>query len=174
MKRLCLPLASALASLVAATALGQAPGAQPPNPKPPNPMPPAPAAAPVAAGAPASLIAWSGVTADAFVAAHRTGKPILVYVTAEKCAFCRKMEKETWSDPQVAKMVEAGFVPLKLHADTHPDEIASLRIRAFPATVLVSPQGKPLAGRIGFVDPAKLVELLQPEVAATTIRQPAL
>jgi uncharacterized protein YyaL (SSP411 family) len=161
-----LTLASAFASLVGADALAQSPG-----PTPPNPVPPAAFAADVSE----SRIAWGGVTADAFVAAHRTGKPILVYVTAEKCAFCRKMERETWSDPQVAKLVEAGYVPLKLHADTHPDEIATLRIRAFPATVLVSPQGKPFAGRVGYVESAKLVELLQPEVAAApAIRQPAL
>ena len=127
------------------------------------------------AGTPASAIPWSAVTADAFIDSHRTGKPILVYVTAEKCAFCRKMEKETWSDPRVAQAVRAGFVPLKLHADTHPEEIATLKIRAFPATVLVTPQGKPFAGRVGFVDSAKLVEMLQPEVAAAApLRQPAL
>ena len=170
MKRPCLPLATALASLVAANALAQSPDDRPPNPGPPHPP-----ARYAATAAPESRIPWSDVTADAFVAAHRTGKPILVYVTAEKCAFCRKMERETWSDPRVAKLVEAGYVPLKLHADTHPDEIATLRIRAFPATVLVSPQGKPFAGRVGYVEPAKLVEMLQPEVAAAApLRQPAL
>lgn len=155
MKRYCLPLTAALASLVAASIVSVS-QAQAPD-------------------ATQSLIPWSAVTADAFVASHRTGKPILVYVTAEKCAFCRKMERETWSDPAIAKMVEAGFVPLKLHADTHPNEIATLKIRAFPATVLVTPQGKPFAGRVGFVDSAKLVEMLQPAVAAApAIRQPAL
>jgi uncharacterized protein YyaL (SSP411 family) len=153
LKRYRLPLAAALASLVVASIVSVS-QAQAPD---------------------AAQIPWSAVTADAFVAAHRTGKPILVYVTAEKCAFCRKMERETWSDPAIAKMVEAGFVPLKLHADTHPNEIATLKIRAFPATVLVTPQGKPFAGRVGFVDSAKLVEMLQPAVAAApAIRQPAL
>ncbi|TWT99872.1 Thioredoxin [Botrimarina colliarenosi] len=117
-------------------------------------------------------IAWVDGTADAFVAARQTGRPILVYVTAEQCGFCRKMERETWSDPAVAELVAAGFVPLKLNADHHPDEVAALRIKAYPTTVLVSPQGKPFAGRAGFLGPEKLAELLQPAVATNEIRQP--
>ena len=101
MKRYRSPFATAFASLVAVS-LAAVACAQTPT------------------TATASSIPWSDVTGDAFAASHRTGKPILVYVTAEKCAFCRKMEKETWSDPRVAQADRTGFVPLKLHADTHP------------------------------------------------------
>lgn len=158
MIRLRLPLCAALAALSAAVASADWP-----------PIEERPAAKPTENG-----IAWGEVTADAFVAAQRTGKPILVYVTAEKCTFCRKMERETWSDPAVARLVGEGFVPLKLHPDSHPDEVAALKIKAYPTTVLVTPQGKPFAGRVGFVEPEKLTELLQPAVASASIRQPAL
>lgn len=121
------------------------------------------------AEAPPADISWGEATGDAFVEARRTGRPILVYVTSERCTFCRKMERETWSDPEVAQLVSAEFVPLKLRPDTHPEEVATLRVRAFPTTVLVAPDGRPLAARTGYLQSAKLVELLRPALAAAPV-----
>ncbi|MEQ8847065.1 thioredoxin family protein [Botrimarina sp.] len=108
-------------------------------------------------------IRWVETPADALAAAKRSGKPILAYVTSAHCGYCRKMERETWASPAVARLVDERFVALRLHSDQHPEEVAALRVRAFPTTVVITPEGKAFAGRAGFVEAAQLAEqLLRP------------
>lgn len=115
-------------------------------------------------------IPWVETPADALAAAKATGKPILAYVTSAHCGFCRKMERETWAQPQLARLIGDAFVPLKLHSDQHPEEVAALRVRAFPTTVLITADGKAFAGRAGFVEAKQLTEeLLRPALESQTV-----
>ena len=110
----------------------------------------------------ADSIAWIDDPAEALAEAARTGKPIVAYVTSAHCGYCRKMERETWSEPAVGSLVTERFVPLRLHADKNPAEVQALRVRAFPTTVLISSEGRAFAGRSGFMAPPELGELLRP------------
>lgn len=119
----------------------------------------------------AESIAWIDSSAEALAEARRTGKPILAYVTSDHCGYCRKMERETWGQPAVGRLVTEGFVPMRLHAGKNSAEVAALRVRAYPTTVLITPEGRAFAGRAGFLKPLELTELLRPaleqrEVAA--------
>lgn len=117
------------------------------------------------APAPEVTIQWMDDPSEALAAAAQSGKPILAYFTSDHCGYCRKMDKETWSTPAVGRLVGEGFVPLRLHADEHPDEVAALRVRAFPTTVLISPEGKAFAGKPGFLEPLELAEFVRPALA---------
>lgn len=126
---------------------------------------------------PAPAIEWVEDPAEAIAEARRTGKPILAYLTSDHCGYCKKMEKETWSQPAIGRLVARGFVPLKLHAKDHPEEVAALKVKAFPTTVLISPQGKAFAGKPGFMEPLELAQLLKPALEqreVASIRQPAM
>jgi len=119
---------------------------------------------------PEPTIRWIDATADALAVARRTGRPILAYVTAADCVYCRKMEQETWRDADLARLVSGAFVPLRLHAEEHAEEVAALRVRAFPTTVLITPEGRAFAGRAGFVEPRPLSdELLRPALEGRVV-----
>lgn len=120
---------------------------------------------------PVASIRWIEDPSEALAAAAQSGKPIMAYVTSTNCGYCRKMEKETWSEPAIGRLVGQNFIPLKLLADDHPEAVAALKVRAFPTTVLITPQGKAFAGKPGFMEPLEVVQLLRPamqprEVAA--------
>lgn len=117
------------------------------------------------AKAPEAKIDWVGDPADALATAAESGRPILAYVTSSNCGYCRKMEKETWSQPAIGRLVGQNFVPLKLHADDHPEAVAGLGVKAFPTTVLITPEGKAFAGKPGFLEPLELTQLLRPAIA---------
>lgn len=114
---------------------------------------------------PEPTIEWIEDPSEALAMAAKTGKPILAYVTSTHCGYCRKMEKETWSKPAIGRLVGKNFVPLKLLADDHPEAVAALKVRAFPTTVLISAEGKPFAGKPGFMEPLELSQLLRPVLA---------
>ena len=111
-------------------------------------------------------ISWIDNPRQAVLEAQRTGRPILAYATSDNCGHCRKMERDTWADAGVGRLVTDRFVPLKLDAVRHRAEVAALRVRAYPTTVLISTQGNVVAGRAGYLDPTELAALLDPKPAA--------
>lgn len=114
-------------------------------------------------------IEWLEDPSEALAAAAESGRPILAYVTSTNCGYCRKMEKETWAEPAVGRLVGQNFVPLKLLADDHPEVVAALKVRAYPTTVLISPEGKAFAGKPGFLEPLELAQLVRPVLASREV-----
>lgn len=112
-------------------------------------------------GAPPSRIYWAQSPQRAMALARHSRLPILAFVTSEGCGYCRKMESTVWSHPQIISQVEAGFVPLKLVASQHRQLIASLGIRAYPTTILFTPEGKVIHRAQGYMPPLQVARLLR-------------
>ncbi len=55
---------------------------------------------------PKPKIRWTESIQTAMKQQKVTGRPLLIYVTAGYCGYCRKMERETWSDPKVARRIQ--------------------------------------------------------------------
>lgn len=122
---------------------------------------------------------WTRSVEQALLMAGDTGAPILAYVTSEHCGYCRKMERETWSHPQIIATVNESFVALELTAERDMKLIQQLGVTAFPTTLVFSPTGKVVKEATGYLPPLKVVELLraslppQPRVAhAERLSQP--
>ncbi len=119
-------------------------------------------------------IHWVQSPQQATALAQQFNTPILAYVTSKHCGYCRKMERETWSNPQIIAMVDGGFIPLELNAERDAELISSLRISAFPTTLLFTPDAQYLAGAPGYQSPTQLAALLKrvqhPEIAAQHVQ----
>ncbi len=118
------------------------------------------ASSPVGAQVTANRIHWAHSPERAMSLARDSHLPILAFVTSENCTYCRKMERETWSNPQIIAQTQAGFIPLKLHASQHRKLVAELGVRAFPSTILFTPEGNVINGAKGFLRPNQLAGLL--------------
>lgn len=105
-------------------------------------------------------IRWIENPNQALAIARNAQRPIVAYVTSDHCGYCRKMERQSWTDAGVAQRVMTGFVPLKLDSKRNSREVKALHVRAYPTTILLSPEGKVLGGVAGFMSPEKLTELL--------------
>ena len=66
--------------------------------------------------APIQKIMWQKYTHSAFVVSRQTEKPILIYLSAEDCVFCKKMNEETLVDERVIKFINLYFIPVKVMA----------------------------------------------------------
>lgn len=138
----------------------------------------------VALLAPSALAQATGVSPsweplpDALAQAQRAGQPILVYVRAAWCAPCYRLERETFADPRVAQRL-GHFARARLTLDDHDrhhrvgpyrlseaEWSARFGAESTPTLVLLAPDGSVLARRVGFLEPAHLLPILDAALAA--------
>ena len=97
---------------------------------------------------------WHAWGPEALELAVETDRPILLSIGYSACHWCHVMERESFSDPEVAKLMNQGFVNIKVDREERPD-VDSIYMRAvqsltgrggWPLTVFLTPDGRPFYG----------------------------
>ena len=99
-------------------------------------------------------IRWYEWGDEAFAAAQRENKPILLDIGAVWCHWCHVMDHESYDNPEVARVVNENFVAVKVDRDERPDidsryQAAVSAISGqggWPLTAFLTPDGKPFYG----------------------------
>ena len=91
-------------------------------------------------------VEWREWGEDAFAAAERAGKPVLLSLSAPWCTHCHRMDATTYSEPRIAANINDGFVPIRVDADRHPRVRERYNMGGFPSTVFCTPEGEMLTG----------------------------
>ncbi len=99
-------------------------------------------------------IRWHEWSEEAFAAAQRENKPILLDIGAVWCHWCHVMDHESYDDPEVARIVNQNFIAVKVDRDERPDidsryQAAVSAISGqggWPLTAFLTPDGRPFYG----------------------------
>ncbi|HEY4902582.1 MAG TPA: thioredoxin domain-containing protein [Candidatus Sulfotelmatobacter sp.] len=99
-------------------------------------------------------IQWHEWGEEAFAAARRENKPMLLDIGAVWCHWCHVMDRESYDDPEVAVIVNQNFIAVKVDRDERPDidsryQVAVSSISGqggWPLTAFLTPDGKPFYG----------------------------
>ena len=99
-------------------------------------------------------IQWQEWGEEAFTAARRENKPMLLDIGAVWCHWCHVMDRESYDDPEVAKIVNENFIAVKVDRDERPDidsryqtAVSALTGQGgWPLTAFLTPDGKPFYG----------------------------
>lgn len=106
-------------------------------------------------------IKWQRSPQVVLQSARTSGRPILVFVSAQWCHYCTKMKKETWRNPQVQQSVSQHFETLVLDGDRDDKIVNKLGLRGFPATLIYTPDGRFIEQKGGYMPPQKTLAWLQ-------------
>lgn len=120
-----------------------------------------------------SLIRWMGYD-EAMAAAQKDPKLIFVDLYADWCVPCRIMDKNVYSNPSVAAVLNNKFYRVKLDADSQ-DTITCdgfkktvqqcyfevWELKALPAFVLVAPKGLSILTVTDSMNAQEMLELLR-------------
>lgn len=104
-----------------------------------------------AANQPVKWLPWSD---EAFEKAKKENKLILVDVGAAWCHWCHVMDEETYSNLEIASIINENFVPIKVDRDEMPEIDRKLQLivsqltgeSGWPLTVFMTPDGKVFFG----------------------------
>ncbi len=106
---------------------------------------------------------WSPWGDEAFQRARERKVPVLVSIGYATCHWCHVMERESFEDPQLAELLNANFVAIKVDREERPD-VDSIYMQAvqalgqqggWPLNVFVTPEGVPFYGGTYFPPQAR-------------------
>jgi len=114
-----------------------------------------------------NLVDWSPWGAEAFARAKKEDKPIFLSIGYASCHWCHVMSRESFDDPEIAKLINAYFVAVLVDRQEHPDVDATYLsfVQAttgsagWPANLILSSDLQPLIGA-SYMKPEALKRLL--------------
>jgi uncharacterized protein len=94
---------------------------------------------------------WGG---DAFDKAQRENKPVLLDVGAVWCHWCHVMDRESYENSEIAKLINENYVAVKVDRDERPDVDSRYQAAVqaisgqggWPLTAFLTPDGRPFFG----------------------------
>lgn len=115
-------------------------------------------------------IQWRTWTA-ARVEAEATGRPIYLDLYAEWCGPCKQMDRLTFTDDSVQRVLHERYIPARLDIDT-PEFSDSLKkawnLKGVPTSMILGPRGDEWRRQVGFQTAAELTQWLSDTTLTTT------
>ncbi len=94
---------------------------------------------------------WYPWGEEAFARAQAEDKPIFLSIGYSTCHWCHVMARESFEDPQVAALMNSGFVNIKLDREERPEidhiymtvALELMGTGGWPLTIVMTPDQKP-------------------------------
>jgi len=105
-------------------------------------------------GAAHQPVDWYPWGEDAFRKAKELDRPVILDVGASWCHWCHVIDRESYEDPELAKVINENFVAVKVDRDERPDIDARYQQAVgaltnhggWPLTAFLTPDGKVFYG----------------------------
>ncbi len=112
---------------------------------------------------PSNDVTWADDITSARQLASESGKPMLLFFTADWCVPCRIMKREVFANLEVMTAINAQFVPVMIYAgEPGADEAFSqYNVGGTPITIFTDSQGNVLDFAVGGIGKAEFMEMLE-------------
>jgi len=106
-------------------------------------------------------IAWQPWSDAIFEKAKAEKRFVLLDLGAVWCHWCHVMDEMTYADPQVAALIRAKYIAVRVDQDARPDLANRYEDYGWPATIIFNTDGSELVKRRGYIPPKPMASLLQ-------------
>lgn len=107
-----------------------------------------------------SKIEWMPYTKGMAVG-KATGKKMFVNFYADWCAYCKEMDKNTFTNTDVINYISHNFIPIKVNSDLEQKTAARYNVRGLPTTLFLSKSGEQIGFRPGYIPADTMLILLK-------------
>ena len=94
----------------------------------------------------ANEIQWRPWGEAAFSEARERNKPVLLAISAVWCHWCHVMDETSYSVPDIIKIINDRYVPVRVDNDERPDVNRRYNMGGWPSTVFLTPEGEIIHG----------------------------
>ncbi len=112
------------------------------------------------AHADAPSLPWQKWEPALFERAAAEDKYILLHMAAVWCHWCHVMERTTYKDPAIQKVIGEKFIPVRVDQDRDPELSYRYENWGWPATVMLDKDGNEIFKRRGYIPPELFLKLL--------------
>ena len=114
---------------------------------------------------PGEGVPWRAWGPAAFAEAAEAERPIFLSLQTRWCAWCRRLERETFADRRVARLLADATVPIRVDAERYPHVRDRYVTSGWPTNAFLTPSGGVLWSG-PFVEPAELLPAARRVLAA--------
>lgn len=94
---------------------------------------------------------------NACATAKQAGKIVLIDFYTTWCGPCKLLDRNTWPDPEVIKLLESKTVSIKIDAEKETKLAERYKIEAYPTILLAKPDGTEIDRLVGFREPGPFI-----------------
>ncbi|MCA9139799.1 MAG: thioredoxin family protein [Planctomycetales bacterium] len=106
-------------------------------------------------------VVWYDDLESGWKAAKASHRPMVIFITSQRCRYCDAMKRDTWRDGGVLQRVKNGFVAIRLSPDRNSETLGRIHVPAYPTTLIGHPDGKIIAHKVGYQPPTEMHRLLE-------------
>ena len=105
-------------------------------------------------------IGWMTDLLAAQKSAAAQGKLVLAHFYSDDCRPCKTLERNVFSQAEIAASIRRNYVPLKVHVDTLPELATRFNVQAWPTDLILNPAGLEVYRTISPQSPAQYQMML--------------
>ncbi|HEX6973024.1 MAG TPA: thioredoxin family protein [Vicinamibacterales bacterium] len=105
--------------------------------------------------------AWRHDFDAALKEAKASGRRLLVDFEATWCGPCKTMDEWIWTDAEVAALLSAGYVGVKLDGDVEKAHVKRFDVNGYPTMIVVDGTGKEAHRAVGYLSSAEAIAFLK-------------
>ncbi len=99
-------------------------------------------------------------------------RPLFLDIFGTVCPHCIRMDASTFQDPDIVKILNERFIPLRFDGETNEIKIQGARVELYPTLVTASPDCNPIDQVVGYHDAAQLKQVLEKTLASLAPKAP--
>lgn len=109
------------------------------------------------AGAP---FAWGHNLADAVAKAKAEHKKVFIDFETDWCGPCKSMDEWIWTDAEVADLLRAGYIGVKLDGDIEKATVKRFSVAGYPTMIVLDSNGQESWRAVGYLSSKEVIEKL--------------